>query len=220
MPDPTVILTRPKAASDRVAAALGGIPTLISPVTEIVGTGHSVDLAQVAGVILTSANAVPFLPDLTGVPVYCVGARTAEASRGDVRLIAMDADDLITRIDATGPLLHAHGRETRGSIAKRLRSAGIETIYAVVYEQKPVNLTPEAQTCIEGDAPTILPIWSPRSAERIAEQIVKVGAGLHVITLSPAVADAWAKATGGASEICAQPTGDEMIARIVAAASR
>ena len=217
---PPVILTRPKAASDRVAAQLAGLLSVISPVTEIVGTGTTLNLSAYRGVILTSANAVPFLPNLSGVPVYCVGARTAHMSGGDVRLVALDADDLVARIDTTGPLLHAHGRETRGNIAQRLKQAGIETVSSVVYAQNPVDLTREAKGLIEGDTPAILPIWSPRSAERIAAQIVKVGPGVKVITLSPVVADSWSRATGGASEICAEPTGEVMIAQIVAAASR
>lgn len=219
-PKPTVILTRPREASERVAAALSGIDVIVSPVTEIEGTGASVDPAEFAGLILTSAHAVSFVPDLAGVPVYCVGVRTAEASGGDVRLVARDADDLVQRIEAEGPLLHARGRETRGEVAERLNSAGIETHECEVYAQIARDLSPEAKAALEGQDRVILPLWSPRSAERVANQLATIGSNLHVIALSPAVAAAWASATGGRSEVCTDPNGDEMIARIVAAASR
>lgn len=219
-PIPTVILTRPKPASDRVAAALGDIPSLIAPVTEIVGTGQTVDTSRYRGVILTSANAIPFLPDLSGVPVYCVGQRTAEASHGDVRLIATDADDLVSRLSVPGPLVHARGRETRGNIAERLNLAGIETDSVEIYRQDPAKLPDRARRLIEGDAPAVLPLWSPRSAERLAAQISRIGPNLVVIALSPSVAEAWNKRTGGTSEVCDTPDGAEMIARIVAASRR
>lgn len=221
---PTVILTRPKAASARVAAALGpDVPVLIAPATVIEGTGAPPPLDGFRGVILTSANAVPFLPELAGVPVYCVGARTAEVSGGVVRLVARDAEELVARLSvpgvAAGPLLHAHGRETRGEVAKRLTAAGLETVSCEVYRQTACDLGAAARTLIEGDAPAVLPLWSPRSAGRVAAQIGAPGRSLRVIALSPAVADAWRAATGQGAELCARPDGAEMIARIVAAVS-
>ncbi|MZR12046.1 uroporphyrinogen-III synthase [Maritimibacter sp. DP07] len=220
MPRPPVILTRPEADSRRVAEALApGTEVIVSPVTDIVATGESVDLSRYRGVILTSSNAIGFLPDLAGVPVYCVGPRTAELSGGDVRLTARNADDLVARLDATGPLVHPHGREVRGQVAKRLNSAGIETHDVVIYDQVPVPLSDAAKAALRGDAPAILPLWSARSAARLVTQIGSPGSNLHVIALSDQVARAWEAATGRMPEVCDAPTGDEMIARIVAAAA-
>ncbi|WP_292019302.1 uroporphyrinogen-III synthase [Maritimibacter sp. UBA3975] len=213
-----MILTRPEAASTRVAAELSGIPTLISPVTQIAGTGAEVDLSRYRGVILTSANAVTYLPSLQGIPVYSVGARTAEESGGVVQLVARDAGDLVNRITATGPLVHAHGQETRGNIASRLTSAGIETHSVVVYVQLDEELSQEAKAALGGDEPTILPLWSARSAQRLFSQNVTLGPNVHLIALSPAVADVCRTAVGHAVEVCDDPDGQEMIARIVAAA--
>jgi uroporphyrinogen-III synthase len=215
---PTVILTRPEAASARVAQALNGLPTLVSPVTRIEGTGATVDLAPYRGVILTSANAMSFLPDLSGVPVYCVGERTAQASGGDVQLVARDAEDLIARITAQGPLVYAHGRETRGDVASRLSSAGIETNSVAVYAQQTVGLSTDACDALAGGDPVILPLWSPRSAERLFAQIDRLGPKVHLIALSPAVAEVCRRAVGQEPEVCDDPDGQEMIARIVAAA--
>lgn len=215
MPKPTLVLTRPKAASERVQRELG-VDGVISPVLEIVGLGVEMDLSPYRGVILTSANVVGFMPDLRGVPAYCVGARTAEASGADVRLIARDADDLVARIEAEGPLLHAHGVHTRGDVAKRLSLAGIETVSLAVYDQEDRAPSDEARRALTG-GPAVLPLWSPRSATLVGSQVGPLGDQVQVIALSPAVAQAWKKATGGDCALCAQPTYQEMTARIAAA---
>lgn len=221
---PTLVLTRPRAACEREAARYDG-PVVIAPVMQIVGRDVDVKLDGFRGVILTSANAVPFLPDLSGVPAYVVGARTAEAgaaTRGaDVRLIAQDSDDLVARLvasgETSGPLLHAHGRETRGDVADRLIKAGIETFSTVIYDQEPCDLTDEAKRVLRGSAPVILPLWSPRSATLVAVQTGGLPPNVVVIALSPAVADAWRDQTGQTPLVCGAPTGGEMSHEIDAA---
>lgn len=215
---PTLVLTRPAPASERVARGYDG-PVVLSPVLRIEGLGVEVSLAGYRGVILTSANAVPFLPDLSGVPAYVVGQGTAEASKADVHLVARDAEDLVTRIEAQGPLLHPHGRVTRGDIARRLSSAGIETVSEVVYDQSEQGLTDEAQRVLTGSDRAILPLWSPRSATLIGRQIKAVSPMVQVIAFSPAVAEAWFDETGGNSVTCAEPTADEMLRQIDVAKS-
>lgn len=224
---PTLVLTRPRVASAREAARYDG-PVVIAPVMQIVGRDVDVALDGFLGVILTSANAVPFLPDLSDMPAYVVGARTAEASaatRGaDVRLIAQDADDLVARLissgDISGPLLHAHGRETRGEVAGRLSKAGIETVSTVIYDQEPCDLTDAAKRVLHGSAPVILPLWSPRSATLVAGQTGALPPNVVVIALSPAVAEAWRDGTGQTPVVCAAPTSEEMSHQIDAARVR
>ncbi|MBV7410959.1 uroporphyrinogen-III synthase [Maritimibacter sp. DP1N21-5] len=220
---PTLVLTRPAAQSaqvaDRVSRLLPAARILTSPVLEIMATGAPVDLSAYRGVILTSQNAAPFLPSLAGVPAYVVGARTAAGCGADVRLIAKDADDLVSRLDAEGPLLHPHGAVTVGDIAKRLSSAGIETHDAVVYDQRALDLSAHTVETLMGDEPAVLPLWSPRSATLVGTQVPALGLSVQVIALSPAVARAWLEATGRDCEVCARPDGDEMFARIVAALS-
>ena len=194
-----------------------GVEIVTSPVIEIVGTGASVDLPPGAGVILTSQNAAGFAPDLTGRDVYCVGNKTAARAGGTIRLVARDADDLVARLDAAGPLVHLRGRHTRGDIAERLARRGITVSEVVVYDQREMALTPEAVQAIEGERPVVLPLWSPRSADIVARSLSRIGTNVHPIALSQAVAVAWIDRTGSTPEICAAPDGDEMVARIVAA---
>lgn len=216
-PLPTLVLTRPEVASRRVAEQYAG-PVVISPVLRIESAGAMVDPRDYAGVILTSANAVAALPDLAGLPAYVVGARTAAVCGAKVQLVARDAEDLIKRIRAQGPLLHAHGRETRGDIADRLTSAGIETHSVVVYDQIALPLNREARDVLSLGDPAILPLWSPRSATLVGEQTGGVPASVRVIALSEAVAEAWREATGAQAHICPAPSGEAMMLQIDAAA--
>jgi uroporphyrinogen-III synthase len=213
---PTLVLTRPEAQSRELAAALPGLPVVTAPVMEITATGAAVDLGRYAGVILTSANGVAEGPDLHGIRAYCVGKRTAEAARAcgaEVALVARDAADLVARFEGGGPVLHLRGEHARGDIAERLSSAGIETHEAVVYRQDARPLTAEAKALIEGEAPVVLPLYSPRSAALVAAQLARVGPLVQVIAMSPAVAEAW----GRPAEVCEHPTGAEMLRRIRAA---
>lgn len=216
----TLVLTRPEAQSRALAVAFADMArVVITPVMEIVGTGVTVDLTGYAGVILTSANAVVFAPDPRGVRVFCVGGKTAEAARAEgaeVALVAEDADDLVARCTGPGPLLHLRGEHARGDVAERLSSAGIETHEAVLYRQEERALTEEALGLLTGNAPVVLPLFSPRSAELVGAQVGTPGPGVRVLAMSPAVAERWQAVTGGSAEVCARPTGEEMRERIAA----
>jgi uroporphyrinogen-III synthase len=211
----TLLLTRPEAQSRAFAEQLGTeARVVIAPVMAIVGTGAQPDLSGYRGVILTSANALRFLPGLQGVQAWCVGERTGEAARArgaQVMRVADDAEALVAGFEGTGPLLHLRGEHARGKVAERLTSAGIETHETVIYRQEARDLSPEARALIEGEEKVVLPLFSPRSAALVGGQIVHVGPGLEVIAMSPAVAEAWRKATGAeVAEVCEKPTSTEM----------
>ena len=218
---PTLVLTRPDAQSRALAAEFGaGVRVVVSPILEIQGTEAQMDLAGYAGVILTSANAVRFGPELAGVRADCVGKVSAAAAQGVgavIGAVAENADALVGLIEGPGPLLHLRGEHARGAVAERLSSAGIETHEAVVYRQVARGLTDEARAAIEGDAPVVLPLYSPRSARLVGAGVSRLGPGLRVIAMSQAVGEAWARATGGAAEVCVTPSGAEMSRRIRAA---
>ncbi len=220
---PTLVLTRPETQSRALAASLRAeIRVIVAPILEISCTGEVPELARYSGVILTSASAVTCAPPLAGHPAHCVGARTAAAAAAagaEVVTVALDADELTRRISGPGPLVHLRGEHARGFVAQRLARAGIETDEVIIYRQVARRLSPEACEAIAGDAPAVLPLYSPRSARLVGDGL-RPGPHLHAIAMSPAVAEAWAVATGGKAEICASPTGEAMRERIVAALQR
>lgn len=135
---------------------------------------------------------------------WCVGDRTAQAARG-LGLQALSAQGdvealagAILAAGETGPLLYLHGRETRGDLAKTLCDAGVKTVSAVVYAQEPQSLTSEACALLQGRAPVIVPLFSPRTAQLFQAELVRIAAQssllapLWLAALSPAVAAALA----------------------------
>jgi len=223
---PLLLLIRPEAQSKRLIraceAALGGpVPAVISPIMEISPVPAHYDPAGAAGIIVTSANAVRMAQGLAGRRVYCVGQRTAEAARAagaQVAWVAPDSATLIARLTQEGkpPLLWLRGRHAAGDVARQLTARGLTTEEAVIYDQQARTPDPALLAALEGEPPAILPLYSPRSATLIGAHVETPGPGLHVIAISPAVADAWHQATGGNSEVCDRPEGQEMFARLIA----
>jgi uroporphyrinogen-III synthase len=123
----------------------------------------------------------------------------------------------VARRPGPGPLIHLHGEHTRGDVAKRLNSAGIETHEAVIYRQEALPLSAEVIALIGGADPVVLPLYSPRSAALVGAGISRVGPNVRAIAMSPAVAEAWLAATGHRAELPSRPTAAEMRARIAAA---
>jgi uroporphyrinogen-III synthase len=197
-PVPLVVLTRPRDASARFAAALraelGPVLIAIAPLMEIV-PGHMIpDLAGASGLIFTSAAGVAvFAAQNTrrDLPAWCVGARTAQAAR-DIGLVAHtaegDADALVATIIAARPagrLVHLCGTHSRGNVADRLCAAGLWAEAQVIYDQPALGATEDLTTALAHPGPIIVPLFSPRSAALFAE--VAGSADVIPVALSAAV---------------------------------
>lgn len=197
---PTVLLTRPAPDSAAFAAALAEritVPVVVSPLMRIVTDGTLPSMDDVDGVIFTSRNGVRAYRELNGPvrPCYCVGPGTAEEARaagmeawsaeGDA--VALEA--LIRRDRPEGHWLHLHGRHVRVDLAARLNEAGISAEGRVIYAQEAQPLSAEAQALLQGEAPVVAPLFSPRSAKLLA-QGENSRAPVYIVAMSPAVAAA------------------------------
>jgi uroporphyrinogen-III synthase len=135
------------------------------------------DLTDVSALIFTSEVGVRCFTDLSqrrDLPAWCVGDRTTDAAR-QAGLDAMSAqgtaDDLVALIGAhrpKGTLLHLHGAHTRGDVVARLQAAGHSARGAVLYDQIEAPAPPSLGDVLTGDAPVIVPLFSPRSAALFA----------------------------------------------------
>lgn len=213
-PRPVLVLTRPEAASRRFAAAFAGRfgqdwPVLIAPLMQIVPA--AVEVPRAAAVIFTSENAVRFWPADAPRPAFawCVGARTAAAASAagfTVRQGSGDAQGLVAAIRAAdavdGPLLHAQGRHVAQDLALALNSAGIETLSVVIYDQIAVPAPAALTDVLAGEAPVLLPLFSPRSAELLQKACPIRRAPLWLAAMSPAVRGA-AAPLRAARQVCA-----------------
>ncbi len=198
---PIILLTRPQAQAEAFRRRLGsGAEVLISPVLEITPLLLGVNPASYAGLIFTSQNAVRAAASqaaLAGMQAWAVGRHTAAAARAaGMRVTSANgtADDLvalITRARPAGRLLFLRGEHSRGQVAERLNSAGIETDSEVIYRQEERPLSARALTVLQGERPVIVPLFSPRSARLLSRQAAGARAPLHLLAMSPAVLAAW-----------------------------
>ena len=202
-----VLLTRPEAQGDRFAAMLrerfgDAVQVVASPLLAPVFLSPDIPKRDHAAVILTSETGVQAAQRLAArhaLPrlALCVGDRTAQAAQAagfQARSASGDADALVQMILADppdGPLLHLHGRETRGDLAARLSAAGLHVDAATVYSQEPQPLTAQARALLDGTGPVLVPLFSPRTA-RLFAATAPHHAALWIAALSPAVADALA----------------------------
>lgn len=230
MPRPPILLmTRPEPQARAFAESLGvAVDMVISPLIAIAPVGPLPDPGRFAGLILTSANAARVYRQIggpTGLAAWCVGTKTAEAAREaglDAEALGGDAaalaESLIAR-NVPGPLLHLRGFHSRGAVADRLIDAGIETHEAVIYDQPAQALTPEARAALDGDRPIVVPLFSPRTAEIFALYGPFDGS-VHVVAMSPAVAEAVTGLTLAGLDIAASPTGADMAGTVLRLLSR
>ncbi|WP_226623984.1 uroporphyrinogen-III synthase [Alloyangia pacifica] len=180
MPDsqPLLLLTRPRAASERFLGALrdggvSGFTPVLSPLIEVETTGPLPEMTGVTGLIFTSANGVRAYAGLGGEPLslcYAVGEATARAARDicmDPKVAQGDAAALRALVLEEAPggrLLHLRGTHARGDLAARLTAAGQPCAEAVIYDQPTRRLSSGAVSALRGQLPVVVPLFSPRSA--------------------------------------------------------
>ena len=226
----TLLLTRPEPQATRFARRLvttygDSLRVVISPLMRPRYLQPALPNRPYTALILTSETGAEAARRISaagqGLPqlAYCVGDRTASvaAACGFQPVSAQgDADALVALIagqGGTGPLLFLHGAETRGTVAERLNSAGIETDSAVVYDQIACPLTDEARASLTLPDPVLLPLFSPRTARLFADQAQDIAprAPLWVAALSPAVAAETASLAPERLEIARTPEAESML---------
>ncbi len=201
---PTLLLTRPAAASarfaERFAARFGpDWPVVTSPLTVLRFRDVPPPLDGVRTLVFTSEAGVEAFARLTvrrDFAAWCVGPRTAEQARAvgfAVREGPGDAGALIRAMVAArpaAPCLHVRGLHVAGDIADALNSVGIETLSAVLYDQAEEPMNTAASALLSGSRPVLLPLFSPRSARLLRVALPAAPAPLAVVAMSAAVADA------------------------------
>lgn len=228
---PILLLTRPKAASQRFAlqarAAFGAdLPVEIAPLMAPVFYAPPLPEAPPRGMIFTSETGVEAFARLESRrgPAICVGPRTAEAAEAmgwQAEVVGGDAEGLVRELTARGlpgRWLHARGREAAGGMAGRLNAAGLQVDEAVVYAQEPLPLSARATRLLQ-DCPDqlVIPVFSPRSGTLL----VQAAGGKPLTALRLAVISAAAAQTVapfGARALEVAPTPD--LAGMLAALSR
>lgn len=229
---PLLLLTRPLVQSRRFAveadAALPPHETVIAPLSEVVPVPYDSAVFDGArGLVLTSANAVPQLPPLPGLPAWCVGPATARAARAagfDPRDGGGDAAALIevlSRERPAGPLVHAHGLHVARDLVAAMASRGITLRGVTVYAARVLDLPTAVRPRLTGQSAVVAPLFSPRAARHFARQPgVADAPALRLVAISPACAAALPDILRARCRIADAPDGEAMLRALADAMSQ
>ncbi len=223
-PDISLILTRPALATRRFSRQLpealtNRLTVVQSPLLAIVPVEVQIEISPNDAVIFTSANAVRFGPAGEGRRAFCVGQATTAAAHeaGWHAIFAGETADVLVIFLQSYPLSsrvwHLAGRHTRGRVVERLRERGVHTGQVIVYDQEFRSLTNEARAALCGANPVVVPIFSPRTALRFAQDCPK-NAHPYVVALSPAVAEPLADLPLRILEVADSPTAQSMVSAV------
>jgi len=198
---PRLLITRPAEDARPLIDRLHdlGIDSLAAPMMEIVhANGAALDLDNVQGFLLTSANGVRALAARTerrDIPCFAVGDATARMARelgfSEVESADGDVDDLArlvisrARPDA-GALLHAAGTVSAGDLSGTLTAAGFEVRREVLYEARTLDtLGPDARDALQSGTLDGVIVYSPRTARHFVDlvRVAELEAALGRLTL-------------------------------------
>lgn len=210
-----LLVTRPQPDANRTATrlrALGHTP-LVQPMLS--PEYLPLDISGVpAAIAVTSRNgvrALAFLPNAarwTRVPVFTVGAATAEAARqagfANVRSANSDSAalaDLISAVldPAAGEILYPAAEDRRPDLERILPQRGFRVRVAVAYRMTPArSLSPQVAAALAARQVDGVLLYSARTATVFAELIAAAGlndalaaAGIYAISRATADAAAW-----------------------------
>jgi uroporphyrinogen-III synthase len=203
-----VLVTRSEPGASETAerlAAMGYLP-IVEPLFTVEPIA-GVSLPAFDALAFTSANGVRVFTALSSrrdVPVFCVGARTAEAAReagfGDVTSADGDVDALeqliLGELTAGKILLHSGNEESRGDLVGRLVSRGISAGFVATFRAAPIK-KPGAVLAVHlaGGRPSFeaVLIHSPRAAKILAGLLTPdsgvLAGALNVAAISAAAAE-------------------------------
>ncbi len=218
---PTVLLlTRPKVTSEAFLRDLDlgtdmSIKPIIAPLQEIVSSGAPARLNEGDVAIFTSQHAPPRVSAPKGSLAYCVGDSTAEAARSagfkpiSVSGTAKDLIDRILRDRPDSPLVYARGHYISTDLASEIQAAGLTVSSIIVYEQRDATVSEEALATITTAHRLIAPLFSPRSADRLARTL-PLGCNPLILAISDKTAEAWNRPAAGIM-VSKSPNRSEML---------
>jgi uroporphyrinogen-III synthase len=230
-PASSVLITRPEPGAGETAArvaSLGFVP-IIAPVIRIEPTpAHLPAAAALAGVLVTSGNAVALLPAaFHAARLFAVGDATAERARAagftQVLSAAGDAETLarfVTRRQSPrdGTLLLVTGHGQGKLLAAALRQAGFRVGRRVVYAALPIrDLPPAAATGLRAGRVRAALFFSAETARQFVRLVQRAGltgtlAGVEAISIGRPAAVALEVLPWRGIHVAAQPTQDDMLA--------
>jgi uroporphyrinogen-III synthase len=195
-----ILVTRPEPGATVTATKLArlGFEPILLPCLTIKLRGAKKFPERPAAIIITSAQAIPALPEnFRLIPCFCVGDATAaklrEAGFASVESAAGDAKALFRLIAMrriTGVHLLAVGERHGLALARQLRAAGITVVRRSVYAAQPLRILPAAMRAAlaNGEIDKAL-FYSAETAKAFIRLAPPATARIESLALSPAIAE-------------------------------
>jgi uroporphyrinogen-III synthase len=195
-----LVVTRPDGERTAVALRARGHDVLLAPLLHVepVAADLASDFAgDWAGVIVTSTNALRATEGKLGVlkslPLYAVGARTAEAAREVgftiVHIADGDARALTQLIvghagSISGPLLYLAAEQRAADLEAELRPHGVSVVTRVVYRTQALPLPADLADALRGGGGVDAVLhYSKRSAEAFLAGAAVTGLNTQAVAL-------------------------------------
>ncbi|MCF2871518.1 uroporphyrinogen-III synthase [Octadecabacter sp. G9-8] len=217
---PTVLITRPRVASERFSVALarvaGPFRPLIVPAFELVATGARIPDFEAA--VFTSRAGVAFAPKGNGRVAYCVGDATADAARqaGYTAISAGgSAQDLCAVILARGALeklVHIRGEVSIGDVSTVLTSGGLVCAEIVAYRKDVVPVDGSVLGILQSVEHLIFPVFSAETVSILIDWQFDFS-GAHVVTISDSVGEAAVGMSPASITVSDHPNLQSMVAQ-------
>jgi uroporphyrinogen-III synthase len=227
-----LLVTRPAPDGERTAERLRarGYETIVAPLLRLESLDFDPGPGPWGALALTSANAVRAAQhharanELRALPVFAVGAHTAELARaaGFAHAISADGDKtalvrLITeRYASQAPILYLAGEDRAGDIEGDLVAAGITVFTCVAYRIAALDLPPEACAALTSGQLDGALHFSRRSADIYLDRMQAAGLferalAIAQFCLSRQVAEPLQAAGAADVRIAARPTEAHLI---------
>ena len=231
---PRILITRPERQAAETAEAIAQaypdrFDVTVSPLLAITEEPADPDFDNLQGVLFTSRNAVEVaahLWSLQHLPALCVGdatARAAEAAGVTAFSAEGDASTLSTLavqayLPEAGDYIHLRGAESAGDIAGALAAEGIGLREAIIYDQRPVDLSEDTLDLLAADAISAVMLFSPRTASLFEQAVAELPLPVSTtaICISPAVAESLSDETVTAKSVAVRPDLTAMLATLSA----
>ena len=180
----TVLLTRPKPDSQRIARELTnvGIGSVIWPLTEIVQAEKPITISnETDALVFTSSHGVRAFAhgnERRDLKVFCVGERTASLAQGagfkDVQSAGGGFDALVALLRNAEPasVFYPRARDISNDLEAALRPHGIHCDSQIVYSAQPTTgPAHEVDVALTAGDVDVITIWSRRNAELLCESL-------------------------------------------------
>ena len=195
---------------------------LVDSITKIEGVDVLYNFSSVKGLLITSSNAVTYLPAaLAGskLPTFCVGGATTHVALKQglmaqhLAATAQGLYNVLSRRFLEGPLLHLRGSHSTLDFEAYFRDTPTDVQNLITYQQIAQDLAPATYTLLRGMVPIVLPIFSPRSAELLCK--LDLNWALHTcVAISETVAVRCRTAGFGQVLVSPEPSAGSMLSTL------